>query len=138
LATAASIAANALAARSRVVMVSRVGAAAVVLSAVRRSLHHLIGEAVAGVGVAPRDGVQREHLSGEAGQVVLGGEPYAPEHGDDRLPSRVEQGGVELHGSLSQPGPFPALYLCPTTYTRSSKAPARGNDPRFAYAGCPA
>src|SRR5699024_1202369 len=83
-------------------------------------------------------GVQREHLSGEAGQVVLGGEPYAPEQGDDLLPSRVEQGGVELHGSLSQPGPFPALYLYPTTYTRSSKAPARGNDPRFAYAGCPA
>src|SRR5699024_3779177 len=94
------------------------------------SLHHLVGDTFSGVGVAPRDGVQREHLSGEAGQVVLGGEPYAPEQGDDLLPSRVEQGGVELHGFLSQPGPFPALYLYASiVFTMLDQRPPEGTIP---------
>src|SRR5699024_7845647 len=83
---------------------SRVGLCSALLS-----LHHLVGDTFSGVRQHPRDGVHREHLSSEAGQVEQVG--LLPQQGDDLLPSRVEQGGVELHGSLSQPGPFPALYL---------------------------
>src|SRR5699024_1770882 len=202
LATAAFIAAKARAARRSTVPHSRVG---VGFFSVRMSLHQLVGDTFSGVGVAPRDGVHREHLTGQGLHVELIGE--VPQHGEDLLFDSVGQGGVEVHGRslsqivaeqvdpvrvvllnlapgvrgllvlhraeavvaddhprltrdapeldqvplgepairhpigdhsfLSQPRPFPALYLYPTTYLRSSKAPARGNDPRFAYAGCP-
>src|SRR5699024_4359023 len=58
-----------------------------------------------------RQGLVRPSVSGVDGGVDTPNRVRVPPEGD-----------FPLHGFLSQPGPFPALYLYPTTYLPSTQA----------------